>query len=237
MTAAIVIDNGTDPPVTGSSDEVNARLSVVHTLSNFDDTGVLGWEWTLLDKPIGSSAVLSAQFTASTTITPDVAGSYFVRLRTFTDAGRTTLDAVDEQVIGIRFPTPFDWLVPAAGETDQQGTRGWAQSREEAIRSVIGNLWPLPTATKVGAYTAQRGDLVLYDPSGGTFQIDAPASPVKGDRFAVKNVTTDVTGVTISGNGNNIENPLASTLVASYSLGVALGAIDYLFDGTNWVAL
>lgn len=137
MTAQIVIDDGSNPPVTGSTDEPNSFLETSHTLSNFDDTGVLGHRWTLVDKPIGSGASLSSTSDPSITITPDIAGSYLIRLETFTDAARTVLDDADEQVIGIRLPTPFDWLIPAAGETRQQSSsRGWATTREEAIRDV-----------------------------------------------------------------------------------------------------
>lgn len=137
MAAQIVIDDGTNPPTLGSTDNPNGFLGAAHTLSNFDDTGVLGYRWTLLDRPIGSSAVLSATDTPTASLTPDIAGNYLVRLETFADAARTQPDAVDTQLVGVRLLTPFDWSVPAAGETSQlSSTRGWAQSRERSIRDV-----------------------------------------------------------------------------------------------------
>ncbi len=137
MTAQIVIDDGTNPPVIGSTDNPVSFLSVLHTLSNFDNSGVLAHRWTLADKPIGSSASLGSTTTPTTTITPDISGGYLVRLETFSDVGATVLDDSDEQEVGVRFPLPFDWLVPAAGETTQQSaSRGWATSREESIRDV-----------------------------------------------------------------------------------------------------
>lgn len=96
---------------------------------------------------------------------------------------------------------------------------------------------PSLTGLKVANYTAVALDLVIYDPSGGTFTIDAPAAPATGTRWALKNVTTDVTGITVDGNGNNIENPSAGAFVASYSLAGALVSVDYIYDGTNWVVL
>jgi hypothetical protein len=136
MTASIRINDGTNPLV-ASTDNPNSFLATVHTLSNFDNTGVLGHLWTLVDKPRGSSAALSATTTPTTTLTPDVAGDYLVRLETYLDAARTVLDDVDEQVAGVRLPLPFDWRVPAAGETTQlNASRGWADPREEAIRDV-----------------------------------------------------------------------------------------------------
>lgn len=137
MAAQIVIDDSVNPPAPGSTDNDNTFLGNTHTLSNFDNTGVLGHTWTLVDKPIGSSATLSATSAPTTTLVPDVAGNYLIRLETFTDAAKTIADGADEQVVGVRLPTPFDWAVPAAGEKSQQdAVRGWAQSREEAIRDV-----------------------------------------------------------------------------------------------------
>lgn len=234
MTASIRIDDGTNPPQQ-STDNPVTFLGTVHTLSNFDDTNILAWLWTLVDKPIGSAAALSATTTATTTLTPDVEGSYLVRLETFLDVGGTNADDVDEQVIGVRFEDPFNWLIPAAGETTQQGVRGWAQSREEAIRELRKNLLPQPgTVVTAGPYTATVGELVFYDPSGGTFIINSPSSPVLGDRWAVKNVTTDTTSVTISST-EPIEDPNTSTFLGSFGLALALVSLDYVFDGTNWV--
>ena len=96
---------------------------------------------------------------------------------------------------------------------------------------------PSLTGLKIANYPANVLDLVLYDPSGGTFQIDAPTSPSLGERWSLKNATTNVTAVTIDGNGNNIENPSTTTIVASYSLAVALVSVDYIYDGTNWLVL
>jgi len=96
---------------------------------------------------------------------------------------------------------------------------------------------PTPTGIKIANYTAVSLDLVLYDPSGGTFTLDAPAAPAFGDRWAVKNVTTNVTAITMDGNGTNIENPLTATFVATYTIGLPLVSTEYLYDGTNWVIL
>ena len=137
MAATIVINDSVNPPAAGSKDLDVSFLTKTFTLSNQNNTGVLAWRWTLVDRPIGSAAALSASTTATTTFVPDVAGSYLLRLQTYTDAGATVLDDADEQVVGVRFAAPYNWLIPAAGETSQQNaSRGWAQSREQAIRAV-----------------------------------------------------------------------------------------------------
>lgn len=238
MTAAIVVDDGTNPPATGSVESDVSFLGTPYTLSNFNDSLVLAHRWTLVDKPLGSSASLSAPTASATDLTPDIAGGYLVRLETFLDIAALDADDADEQVIRVLFGEPYDWGIPAAGETNQLDSgRGWATPREEMIRDVRPNLNSSPSSVKVGAFTARVGELVLFDPSGGTFQIDAPTSPVAGDRWALKNVTPDATAVTIDGNGNSVEDPNTQTFLASYSLAGALNAIDYLFDGTNWVIL
>lgn len=101
-------------------------------LSNFNNTGVLGWHWELLDRPTGSAAAISSPFAAAPSFTADTPGSYRVRLRTYVDAGRTVLDASDIQITYILFPSPFEWRKPAAGETKEvDPNRGWATARDE----------------------------------------------------------------------------------------------------------
>lgn len=94
-----------------------------------------------------------------------------------------------------------------------------------------------PTAAKVANYTALFNERVLYDPSGGTFTITAPVTPLTGEQWAIKNVTTDTTSITINGNGNNIEDPLGPAFVASYAVNITLISVIYMFDGTNWIIL
>lgn len=101
-------------------------------LSNFNNTGVLGWHWELQDRPAGSAAVISSPFTAVSGFTADTPGSYKVRLRTYSDVGRTVLDAIDIQIAYIKYSGTFDWRKPAAGETREvDPTRGWATAHDE----------------------------------------------------------------------------------------------------------
>lgn len=106
---------------------------------------------------------------------------------------------------------------------------------KKITKAAIGVL--TPTAIQTGVAAAAVGDLLLYDPTLGPYQIDAPGVPAVGDRFALKNVTIDATSVTIDGNGTNIEDPNTSTFVASFGLAAALVSLDYIYDGTNWIIL
>lgn len=238
MSAQIVIDDGTNPPAIGSTDNPNSFLSTAHTLSNFDDSGVLGWLWTLVDKPAGSSAALSGTTGSTAQLTPDLPGSYVIQLQTYTDAPRTILDDADTQIIGVRFAGVFNWLIPGGTETIQQDSAvGWKSEVNAFLTQARPNLLPEPSATTVtsGPYSSSIGELIFADPSGGAFTINAPASPSKGDRFAVKNVTTDTTAITVAGNGSNIEDPTGPSLGANATMSLALMYAEWIYTGTVWV--
>ena len=133
MPANITMNDGGGPTV-GS---IITTLGATVSLSNFDDSGILGHQWIMKDRPIGSSAALSSVNNPTTDFVPDVEGTYLIELRTYTDAARTTLEGGDVQGAGVLQPGPFDWRIPAAGETTQfNSDRGWAQAREESIRDV-----------------------------------------------------------------------------------------------------
>lgn len=150
MTSAIVQDDGTGP-VTGTVD--GGVLSATVNLSNSNDAGVLGWHWEIVYKPIGSSASLSGVNSTLASFSPDVRGTYLLRLSTYLDASRTSPDAVSEECYAVRLVSPFDWRVPAAGETGQyDNPDGWATAREESIRDIhsrVNN--PAPANLQVGA--------------------------------------------------------------------------------------
>jgi hypothetical protein len=136
MTASIVITDHVPVVTHGTVERDSTFLATVFALSNFDNTGVAAWRWTLLDRPIGSSAALTSTTSATPHLTPDVAGAYVLLLQTYTDAGATILDDQDQQLIGIAFATPYDWQIPGVGETSERGSRGWATSVEHALRQL-----------------------------------------------------------------------------------------------------
>jgi hypothetical protein len=79
---------------------------------------------------------------------------------------------------------------------------------------------------------------MIYDPTGGTFQLNASASPTMGDRWAVKNRSSSATAITIDGNGVDIEDPTSSfTLAANFSLSGDGISVEWEYDGTQWVVV
>ena len=130
-------------------------------------------------------------------------------------------------------------VLPNPGST-MQLLRGTPISADGLFRlfDPIGDAGPasITNGTAVTATdTANLGERMLYDPSGGTFTLNAPASPAIGNRWAVKNRSSDITAITISGNGSSIEDPTSSfSLAASFSLSGDGISTEWEYDGTQW---
>lgn len=140
MTARIVMDSG-GGPVVGSLVLPASEVDTPVTASNLDNTGVEGWRWAIIDAPAPSptlNPLPAPTFLNTDVITPDVKGhSIMLHLTTYSDAARTIIDDTDQKVLGVRFDPPFDWLIPAAGETlEIDLIRGWATDVNRILREV-----------------------------------------------------------------------------------------------------
>jgi len=144
MTASIRL-NGNPTPL-----QVLAAVPV--SLSNFDNTGVLAWEWTLLDRPKGSTASITGAASPIASLTPDIPGTYLVRLRTWKDAGATILDDVDRAVTFVRYVPIPTWRIPAAGETTEvDPLRGWADEVNDILAYIQANIGVAASATYIAS--------------------------------------------------------------------------------------
>lgn len=97
------------------------------------------------------------------------------------------------------------------------------------------------TLTNASAqYTILATDsLIRVDVSGGALAgaILMPATPSAGELHTVKNIAGNaaVQPFTVSGNGNNIEDPNnAQTFGATASMRVQGASVTWTFDGTRW---
>lgn len=92
MVAALIkFDQGPNSDIAGRAVSGTTTDGVV-TVSNGDDTGVVSWKFEVLYVPPGSALPLTVQGptgVATFTFTPDVAGSYRIRLTVF-DAGSSS---------------------------------------------------------------------------------------------------------------------------------------------------
>lgn len=224
MAAQIVVD--------ATPGSVIVAIGATVTLSNLDNTDVLGWLWELVDKPAGSAAALSSTIVAAPTLTVDLAGSYAVSLRTFRDVPRTVFDAFDFEEVAARYAAGFDWRLPAAGETLQyDASKGWKAEVNRILVDVHDYILK-PTALKIAAYTAGFGELVLVDlaSAAGNVTITPPAAASNaGKRVGVK-VVGAATG------RQAIFDPPAGTVdgASTHALTTDNAFATYESDGTNY---
>jgi hypothetical protein len=123
---------------------------------------------------------------------------------------------------------------PGTATWDGGGWTGELTDPDDKLALIPTKRFAYP-ATATGTVTAKVSDRVRYNTSGGSFQINAPASPNVGDSFAVKEIASDTTNVTVSGNGNNIEHPVSGVVAASAVFGVSRIGVTWEFDGTDWI--
>lgn len=138
-TASIRIDQPLHPttPVGQpgrARDDLQLALPVV--MRNADDTDVTRWVWAIVDRPLGSTSTLSSTTSAQATFTPDVAGSYLIRL----SVADALAGEVDLKVAAVR--TSLGVRYPAAGETAAavnwpgNNDLGWAKDAEQVLRGL-----------------------------------------------------------------------------------------------------
>lgn len=168
--ARIRIDQATNPRPIGvagrSRDDI--VISQIVTLHNQDDTGVRSWRWEITDRPTGSAAVLSSPVDAAPTFTPDVVGSY--RIRLIVNDGR--VGEVDTRIAAIR--DSLGLRVPAADERAEANwliggtpnTKGWKPEFEH-LRSAVATLDASVTDLEGDGVVLVR-DIVFSDDDGLT---------------------------------------------------------------------
>jgi hypothetical protein len=115
-------------------DDLILGLPVV--VSNSSDTDVVRWVWALLDVPLGSTAVLSGTTSPQVTFTPDVAGSYLVRLM----VNDGLVGQIDLKVAAVR--NSLGHRYPATAETSSSvnwpgnDEKGWGKDAEQILRGL-----------------------------------------------------------------------------------------------------
>jgi hypothetical protein len=94
----------------------------------------------------------------------------------------------------------------------------------------------LTNTTLTTAATLAVGDYQKYDPVGGTFIIDMPGTATVGDLVGIKNVdlTNSGIGITLDGNGGDVEDPGGFAMSATVSVTGDGIALLYQYDGTDW---
>lgn len=227
MSAQIVMN-----ATTGS---LEVTVNTLVTLTNFSNTGVLGWKWELFDKPAGSAAALSAQFTQSCTFTPDLPGSYGIVLTTYFDADRTSVDSADYQETGVRFAFGVPWRLPAAKETIQFDlTKGWKTEVNRILQDVhdMGVLYP--TALFTTSQTVGFGARAMVNLAGAAGNVTITPPSAAGQRG--RSVAVQIVGAASARQA--IFDPAGTETVngsATHALTTDWAFAEYQSDNTNWV--
>lgn len=142
--AQIAIDQDRPGPTVSVGTDGYARNDlwlgrVVHPRSV--NTGT-SYAWTLLDKPPGSTAVITSATSQTCAFTPDLAGSY--RLELVLNGGglgnlARTIAACTFDNLGVEVNN--GWRVPALGETSTENNfGGQTRSWDEALRNIFNDL-------------------------------------------------------------------------------------------------
>lgn len=122
-------DNGSRNP--GSRDDLVLGTPVV--LSNQNNAGITSWVWQLIDKPAGSTAVLSTPTASTSGFTPDVDGTYLVKL----SVNNGLLSAASATAGAAIKTTNLHYRIPAAQEEEEFDlTRGWAGAVNDALQKL-----------------------------------------------------------------------------------------------------
>lgn len=133
VTAAIVINQAGKPPGLPSTSRDDLALGVSVTLTNNDNTGVVSWFWEFISIPVGSSAVISGAALPTASFTPDVRGSYLIKLTV--DESPTNPDtdtriaAVKTSFLGIRKPATSE-------RKEFDSTDGWSAAQQSMIDAI-----------------------------------------------------------------------------------------------------
>jgi len=168
--AASILFNGLATP------QLDLAPGTVVTATNFNNTGIVSWAWTIVDKPPGSTAALSSASAANPTFTVDVEGSYLLSLTVNAGLGDELtvrgLAAVRQVKTGAR--------IPAASETSEADANdGWAVDVDALLRALDATRGDpnLQVAVNTDGVARSAGEIVYVD-SVGTILTGLPGEEV-----------------------------------------------------------
>ena len=220
----IKIDQPTPGPGIAGQSRDDLILGEVVTLT--DPANASGnYVWEFVSIPVGSAAVLSGATTDTATFTPDVTGSYLIKV-TF------NYTEVSVKVAAVRTANR-NWRIPAFQEMLEMGSRGWDETMDEILRDLDANVGGGGGGTLDDSYdfggpglgrniVADAGAVTI----GGGENADnlleitkAPAGSFAGSALAV------TMGVNATGAGVAITHNAPGVLALSMQGGMALSTL------------
>ncbi len=253
MATALIVFNQGGPGTPGEAFEGTVAGGLV-TVTNDNNTGVTSWTITLLDVPPDSALVPGVLATAvsgtpSASFTPDVPGSYRIRLDVLAGAALDT----DIRNFGIRnargvivppyqqLPTPLP-LVGPGSKPDEQNyggqSRGWTGTRTDGqLEEFFATYDDLPirslTATPFTAAVSHQQPLYYVDlvTIGASAVFNLPSGARVGQRFRVVAGAGSSNTVTVAPPGGHSIDSFANIVMLSGTSGTFVYR-----GGTNWTA-
>jgi hypothetical protein len=159
VTVNIVIDQSGHPAGYPGQSRDDLSLSVPVVLSNYEDSGVVAWNWRLLGKPTDSLAGLDTPTAPTCQFTPDKTGSYLIQLVLNGRVRQTVIAAVKTAYLGLR--------IPVTGETNEMG--GWERSVEELMHQLEDGIEAGSGGSGASDRTLVFSDDTQFAEAGGSF--------------------------------------------------------------------
>jgi hypothetical protein len=178
-TAAIIIQQSGDGYNIPCSRD-NLVLSLPVTVLNQSNSGVTSWLWSIVDRPTGSSATLVSPTSSTTTFTPDIDGTYLIKL--ILNSGAAT-----NQVGAAVKTANYNYRIPAATETIEFDiNRGWATAVDKAFQLIDnGYVPPSGAETLQETYIASNPASITLNTTNSTFEIHDASSTIGTNLFEV----------------------------------------------------
>lgn len=168
MVQALITING----IAGSNPPNGVPLIInsVVQLDNINNGGEISWLYEFLDRPEGSLASFSNPAIQNPTFTPDVEGTYLIRLK----VNATLVSEQIDTVIAAVLHQKTNLRIPAALETTESSAlRGWAQDVNRQLRLLTNFKGDPGTFVCISTSGNVRGNVVTFD-SASTINTGLP---------------------------------------------------------------
>ncbi len=177
--ASIIFQQNADGYTTPCSRD-DLVLSLPVTVLNNDNSGATSWLWTITDKPDGSIASLVSPTSSTTTFTPDIVGTYLIKL--VINAGAS----FNQRGAAIK-TAKLHYRIPAATETTEfDAYKGWAPAVDLALRLLDDGYAPSVAASTLQAvYNASNPSSFTLNNTNNGFQIHDNSTPIGVNLFEV----------------------------------------------------
>jgi hypothetical protein len=97
--------------------------------------------------------------------------------------------------------------------------------------------FPTRIVTANDAWAPLTDYSIVVGTLAGSITLTLPAAPAVGDQYEIRLVgPLNLSTVTVSGNGHNVETSVLGTFASTVTFSVLGGSVRYRYDGTHWYA-